>query len=119
MLTRTVPGLPVPLIQAMRAPAPTGAVLTAATHGGAGSRGLTCRGLPHPALVWTAAVIWLVPASYHPAKSLVPLAATPRSSGLAPGNTAVAGVAHDPPGGKLLACAPPTAHSICAAPVAS
>jgi hypothetical protein len=33
--------LPVPLIQAMRALAPTGAVLTAAIHGGAGSGGLT------------------------------------------------------------------------------
>lgn len=85
MLTCTVPGLPVPLIQAMRAPVPTGAVLTAAIHGGVGSGGLTWLGVPHPALVWTAAVISLVPPSYHPAKSLVPLGAMPTSTGTGPG----------------------------------
>jgi hypothetical protein len=86
---------------------PTGAVLTAAIHGGDGGGGLTCVGVPHPALAWTAAVISLVPLSYHPAKSLVPLGAMPRSTGLAPGKTAVAGVVHEPPGGRLLASAPP------------
>jgi hypothetical protein len=65
--------------------------------------------VPHPPLLWTAAVIWLVALSYHPAKSLVPLGAMPTKTGLASGKTAAAGVVQKPPGGRLLACAPPTA----------
>ena len=119
MLTCTVPGLPVPLIQAIKAPVPTGAVLTAAIQGGDGSGGLTWVGVPHPLAVWTAAVIWLAVPSYQPAKSFAPLAAMPRSTGLAPGKTGAAGVVQVPPGGRLLASAPPTAHSNCAVPVPS
>jgi hypothetical protein len=49
VLTWTVPWVLVPLIQAMRAPLPTGAVLTAAIHAWAPSGGLTWVAVPHPA----------------------------------------------------------------------
>ena len=51
MLTCTVPWLVVPLIQAMRAPLPTGVVLTAAIHACAPGGGLTWVAAPHPLAV--------------------------------------------------------------------
>ena len=50
MLTRTVPGVVVPLIHATRAPEPTAAVLTPAIQA-AGLSELTELALPHPAAV--------------------------------------------------------------------